>query len=155
MYKVHGVKVIDTESFLSVLCELAQEGKQVSTIVTGGSMLPFLSGGRDYVYLVKPKRNLRKGDVVLFRRTNGDFVLHRIKKIKDDGVYLIGDRQYDTEGPVKTDQILALAIGAKRKGRDISQKSLVWLFYSRVWINTVRIRPFLFRMIGLFHRKSG
>lgn len=147
------VRVIDTESFLSVLCELAQEGRTVSTVVSGGSMLPFLSGNRDVVYLEKPKRKLRKGDVVLFRRTNGDFVLHRIKKIKSEGYYLIGDRQYDVEGPVKREQISAIMTGAKRKGKEITSRSPVWLFYSKVWISLVFLRPFAFRLVGFMHRK--
>ncbi len=152
MYKESLVKVIDTESFLSVLCELAQEGNKVSTVVTGGSMLPFLTSGRDYVYLEKPRRNLRKGDVVLFRRESGAFVLHRIKRIKGENFYLIGDRQYELEGPVKREQILAVATGAKRKGREITTKSPVWLFYSKIWINSVFLRPLVFRFIGFLHK---
>ncbi|MBE6733801.1 MAG: hypothetical protein E7563_00460 [Ruminococcaceae bacterium] len=125
------VRVIDTESFLSVLCELAQEGRTVSTVVSGGSMLPFLSGNRDVVYLEKPKRKLRKGDVVLFRRTNGDFVLHRIKKIKNEDFYLIGDRQYAVEGPVKREQISAIMTGAKRKGKEIQAEVPCGFFTAR------------------------
>ena len=147
------VKVIDTESFLSVLCELAEEGRTVSTVVSGGSMLPFLSGNRDTVYLEKPMRKLRKGDVVLFRRTNGDYVLHRIKRIKNGDFYLIGDRQYATEGPVKSEQICALMTGAKRKGKEITSKSPVWFFYSRVWINLVFLRPLAFGIVSIIHRK--
>ena len=147
------VKVIDTESFLSVLCDLAQEGRTVSTVVSGGSMLPFLSGNRDYVYLEAPKRKLRKGDIVLFRRANGDFVLHRIKKIKNNDFYLLGDRQYGVEGPVKREQISALAVGARRKGKEITEKSPVWIFYSKVWINLVFLRPFAFRVVSFLHRK--
>ncbi len=148
------MKVIDTEGFLSVLCELAQEGNKVSTVVSGGSMLPFLSGGRDYVYLEKPASNLRKGDVVLFMRDNGAFVLHRIKRIKGDDFYLIGDRQYEVEGPVRREQILALATGAKRKGKNITTKSPVWLFYSKIWINGVFLRPLVFRFIGFLHKNK-
>ncbi len=147
------MKVIDTESFLSVLCELTQEGKRVCTVVSGGSMLPFLSGGRDSVYLEKPAEKLRKGDVVLFRRDNGDYVLHRIKAIKDGSFYLVGDRQYAVEGPVKAEQIQAVAVGAKRRGRELTQKSPVWIFYSKIWINMVCLRPFLFSVADFFRKK--
>lgn len=116
-------------------------------------MLPFLSGGRDSVYLEKPCRSLRKGDVVLFRRENGDFVLHRIKRIKDGDCYLIGDRQYEVEGPVRTEQIMALAVGAKRKGKELTVKSPVWLFYSKIWINMIFLRPFVFKVMGKLRRK--
>ncbi|MBQ7999732.1 MAG: S24/S26 family peptidase [Ruminococcus sp.] len=148
------MRVMDTDSFLTVLCELAREGKRVCTVVSGGSMLPFLSAGRDYVYLEKPEGKLRKGDLVLFRRTNGEFVLHRIKRIKGDEFYLIGDRQYIVEGPVRGEQILAVAVGAKRKGKELTTKSPLWVFYSKVWINTVFLRPFLFRLIGVLHKNK-
>lgn len=147
------MKTIDTKSYLSVLCELAEKGNRVSTVVTGGSMVPFLASNRDYVCLEKPKSKLRKGDVVLFKRQNGDFVLHRIRYIRGCEYYLVGDRQTETEGPVKREQILAIATGARRKGKWISQKSLVWNFYSRVWLYTVRLRPVIFKFAGSFRRK--
>lgn len=149
------VKVIDTESFLQVLCDLTDEGRTVSVVVSGGSMLPFLSGNRDSVYLEKPAGKLRKGDIVLFRRTNGDFVLHRIKSIKKDDFYLIGDRQYGVEGPVKLQQIAAVAVGARRKGKEITPRHPVWIFYSKVWINLVFLRPVLFRVAGVLRRKHN
>jgi len=33
------------------------------------------------VFLEVPKKPLKAGDIVLFSRENGDYVLHRIKKI--------------------------------------------------------------------------
>ncbi len=116
-------------------------------------MLPFLSGGRDFVYLEKPVKKLRKGDIVLFKRANGDFVLHRIKAIKKDGFYLVGDRQYAVEGPLKEEQIFAVAQGAKRKGKELSKKSPLWLFYSKIWINLVSLRPFIFSLTDFLHKK--
>lgn len=117
-------------------------------------MLPFLSADRDYVYLEKPAKKLKKGDLVLFRRTNGDFVLHRIKRIKGDEFYLIGDRQYIVEGPVRCEQILAVAVGVKRKSKELTTKSPLWIFYSKIWINMVFLRPFLFKFIGLLHKNK-
>jgi phage repressor protein C with HTH and peptisase S24 domain len=47
---------------------------------TGSSMEPFLKGGRDRVTLVPPgARPVRRGDVVLFQRDCGAFVLHRVR----------------------------------------------------------------------------
>ena len=135
------MKTIDTKSYLDALCEIANQGNCVSTVVAGASMTPFLSGGRDFVYLESPSRKLRKGDIVLFLRDDGRYVLHRIRYIRKDGYYMVGDRQTVTEGPVTPSQIKALVTGAKRKGKELSPKSPLWLFFSKVWIRIVPLRP--------------
>ena len=82
------MKTIDTKNYLDALCELVSEGKIVSTVISGGSMLPFLSPQRDYAFLERISRKLRRGDIVLYKRPNGDYVLHRIRKIKDEEFFL-------------------------------------------------------------------
>ena len=116
-------------------------------------MTPFLSSGRDFVYLEAPLRKLKKGDIVLYLRTDGDYVLHRIRYIKGDGYYMIGDRQTVTEGPVNITQIKALVTGVKRKGKQLSPKSPMWLFFSKVWIRMVPLRPAVLSV--LFPRKKS
>ena len=148
------MKTIDTKSYLSSLCEIAQKGESVCTVVSGGSMVPFLSGNKDYVYLEVPKRRLRKGDIVLFTRTNGDFVLHRIKKIRKDGYYLTGDRQTVTEGPVSPEQIRLLATKVKRKGVFLTEKSLKWKFYSKIWNNLMFLRPAVFSVLSVIRKNK-
>lgn len=148
------MKIIETESFLSVLCELVEQGETVCTVVSGSSMVPFLASSRDYAYLAKPKRKLKKGDVVLFRRKNGDFVLHRIKTIKKSGYYLIGDRQYSVEGPVEQGQICAVLTGIRRKGKEISEKSFFCFFFRKIWNNTVFMRPLIFAVYAFFRKKK-
>lgn len=149
------MKTIDTKSYLSVLCEIADKGELVSTIVSGGSMVPFLSGNKDYVYLEIPKRTLKKGDIVLFVRHNGDFVLHRIKKISKDGYYLIGDRQTAVEGPVEREQIKLLVVKVKRKEKFLTEKNFRWKFYSKVWNNLVFLRPAVFYVLRLSRKKKA
>lgn len=148
------MKTIDTKGYLSAICEIAQSGEIVSTVISGGSMTPFLCSSRDTVYLRLPHRKLRKGDIVLFTRHNGDFVLHRIKKIKKDGYYMIGDRQTEKEGPVPLSQIRLLAVSAKRKGKTITEKNFIWKFYKKIWNNLVFLRPLIFSVLRILHRKS-
>lgn len=140
------MRTIDAKSYLTALCELTEKGETVSTVVSGGSMIPFLAGNRDFVCLEKPRRELRVGDIVLFRRLNGDFILHRIRYIRDDGYYLIGDRQTVTEGPVNSEQILALVTRVRRKDRWLTPKSIRWNFYSRVWLRMIPLRSAVFRI---------
>ena len=43
------MKQVDTREYIGVLRELTEEGRQVSLIITGNSMAPFLIHGRDTV----------------------------------------------------------------------------------------------------------
>ncbi|MBR3971303.1 MAG: S24/S26 family peptidase [Ruminococcus sp.] len=148
------MKNIDTKSYLDALCKIAKEGKTVSTIVTGSSMTPFLGSNRDFVYMKAPDKPLKKGDIVLVQRKNGDYVLHRIKRIKKEGIYLLGDRQYKAEGPVSYEQIRCIVTSIKRKDKLITPKALVWKFYQRIWINTVFLRPVVFKLLSLCRHKN-
>ena len=83
----------------------------------GTSMLPLIVEGKDSVVLAKPSL-LCVGDVVLYKRQNGQFVLHRIIKIKGDNLFICGDNQTDIEkGITKSDviaKVIAVFIGETR-----------------------------------------
>lgn len=148
------MKTIDTKSYLDTLCELASKGETVSTVVSGSSMTPFLSANRDCVFLKVPEKPLKIGDIVLFTRENGDYVLHRIRKIKNNNYYLVGDRQTALEGPVPLERIHCVVTAVKRKGRLISKKNPLWFFYSKIWIRLCFLRPVFFKAIKPFIKKQ-
>ena len=100
-------RVVDTNEYVSVLRELAEEGRVVSMLIAGSSMSPFLCHNRDYIYFTKPDRELRRGDMVFYQRDTGQYVMHRIYKRKKDGYYMVGDAQTQIEGPLRRDQIFA------------------------------------------------
>ena len=137
------VRTIDTATYLTVLRELVEDGNSVSLIVSGRSMSPFLEHERDTVYFEAPKRNLRKGDIVFYQRRNGQYVMHRIYKVKGDDYYIVGDAQRVLEGPVQRDQIFAIVTQIKRNGRMLTPSNLTWKFYERVWINLLPYRGLL------------
>ena len=112
-------RVVDTREYLDVLRGLTEEGKEVSLLISGSSMAPFLIHARDYVYFRKPDRELKKGDIVFFQRDSGQYVMHRICRVKEDGYYLVGDGQTQVEGPIRRDQIFGLIYCVRRKGRKI------------------------------------
>lgn len=51
-------------------------------------MYPMLRNGEDVVVLKKPEGRLKYLDVALYRRSNGDFVLHRVVGFDKDGKYI-------------------------------------------------------------------
>lgn len=82
--------IIPNNELFDEVCSLLEEGKRVSILAKGNSMLPFIRGGRDSVLLENAPENIQRGDIVLFK-TEGHYVLHRIICIDGDRVTLMGD----------------------------------------------------------------
>ena len=143
------MKTVDTKEYLDEVRSLLHQGQTSLPVpVAGISMGPFLHEG-DMVYLDLPARPLRKGDIVLFTRPNGRYILHRIVTCCPDGSYLIlGDNQTLPE-PVAQEQIRAIVTSAVRKGKLITPKSLLWRFFAHPWRWLAPCR----RLIGKIHAK--
>lgn len=137
------MRTIDTREYISALRELTEQGKEVSLLISGNSMSPFMVHQRDTICFKKPDRELRKGDMVFYQRMNGQFIMHRIWKVKEDGFYIVGDAQQEIEGPVAREQIFAVITKVKRKGKWIGPGNFWWEFFEHVWINVVPIRRYL------------
>lgn len=84
--------------------------------VNGTSMQPLLKT-LDSVEIEK-FNELKVGDIVLFRRLNGSFVLHRIIKMHDDLYDIVGDHQTKIEKDIKKEQIIAKVISYSKKGKE-------------------------------------
>ena len=79
----------------------------------GTSMLPMLRQGIDSVSIVSPKlREPKVGEVILYRRKNGAFVLHRAIGREKDGSFICrGDNQGIPERGVAQDSIIGVLEG--------------------------------------------
>lgn len=147
------MKVVDTNQYVSVLKELTEQGKEVSLLISGNSMSPFLVHQRDYICFKTPDRKLKKGDMVFYQRENGQYVMHRIYKIRQDGFYIVGDAQMEVEGPIKETQIFAIITKVKRKGKWIGPGNFLWEFFEHVWIRLIPARWILRRIYGELSEK--
>lgn len=146
------MRKVDTNEYISVLRELTEEGKEVSLLIAGSSMSPFLIHERDYICFKKPERELRKGDMVFYQRKTGQFVMHRIWKVKSEGFYIVGDAQTEIEGPVEREQIFAIVTRVKRKDKWIKTGDFWWEFFEKVWINLVPVRRVLVWAYGIVYK---
>lgn len=148
-------RVVDTGEYVSVLRELAEEGKVVSLLVSGNSMSPFLIHGRDYIYFTRPDRELKRGDIVFYQRMNSQYVVHRICRIRKDGYYMVGDAQTEIEGPLKREQIFARVTQIRRKGKFIHPGDFWWEFFEHVWIRIIPFRRCVVRCYSVLGRIFG
>ena len=148
------VKQVDTREYVSVLREIAEEGKVVSMLIAGSSMAPFLCHNRDYIYFTKPERELRRGDMVFYQRDSGQYVMHRIYRVKHEGYYMVGDAQTQIEGPLRRDQIFAVITQVKRDGKMIRPGDFWWEFFEHVWIRIVPARRIVTALYGMLWGKN-
>jgi hypothetical protein len=138
-----NVKALSPEELIPPLLELLKETDCVPLVISGSSMTPFLVHHRDTVYLSRIHRPLQRGDMILYRRDNGRYILHRIYRAEPDGYTLVGDAQTALEHGIRPDQILALVSAVRRKGRYLGPGSFWWLFFRHIWIRMVPIRPWI------------
>ena len=117
----------------------------------GDSMMPLLKENRDLMVLEKPPRAVRKYDAVLYKRENGQYVMHRIIGELEDGFVLCGDNRFCKEYGVKREQILALLTAVVRNGKEIRYDSFLYKLYVHLWCDLFFIRALILRII--FHIK--
>lgn len=119
-----------------------KNGFYLSTIV-GVSMWPLLRQKKDSVLIKKVNRPLRKYDVILFERTNGQLVLHRLVKIKDGKYYFCGDNQSFIERGIHDENIIGIMDGYYRKEKYHSVNEFVYKIYSVIIVLCRPIRYIL------------
>lgn len=134
------MKVLDTYEYISALRELTEAGQEVSIVIAGNSMSPFMVHERDKICFKKPDRPLKKGDMVFYQRDNGQFIMHRILRVRDGCYDIVGDAQIDIEKEIRDDQIFAIVTKVCRKGKWIGPGDLWWNFFEKIWINLVPYR---------------
>lgn len=109
-------------------------------VVSGGSMTPFLRHGQDTVYLSRLTRPPRRGDILLYQRRNGAYVLHRVCKAENGTYTMVGDAQIYREPGIRDDQIIAIVTAVRRRGKRCAPGSFWWEFYEKFWIRIVPLR---------------
>ena len=147
------IKRIDLAEYMPDIERLISEGLSVPLTVTGNSMSPFLIHMRDTVYISLPVKPFERGDIVLYRRENGQYVMHRIHHIDKYGnLYITGDAQTQIEGPVNQKCVVGEVFTVLRNGKQIGVSDKIWKFYQKVWIRIVPIRPIMKKVFKVFAR---
>lgn len=116
--------------------------------INGTSMLPLLEEGKALVDVVSiNQKQLKKGDVILYKRGNGTLVLHRIIKIESEDVFIaLGDHQFTNAEKVNTNQIIAVARGFFINGNYVDEKKLRYRIYKRIWLSSLTLRKYLLKL---------
>ena len=147
-------RFVDIREYMPVLIEILREGKDVSILVSGSSMSPFLVDKRDTVIVSPPDSEFRRGDIVFYQRSNGQYVMHRVHHVNKDGMlYIVGDGELVIEGPVEPMRVFGITKKVIRKGKLIDGKDFWWWFFEKIWIRLVPLRPMAHKLYSWIVRK--
>ncbi|MBQ2093134.1 S24/S26 family peptidase [Ruminococcus sp. JL13D9] len=107
-----------TKKFEDIINE---QGQLVYTNV-GDSMYPLIKP-RDLLVIKKVTAPLKKNDIPLYKRDSGQYVLHRIVKIKNGEYYICGDNRAFIERGITDRHIIGVLTDIVREGRTIPVNS--------------------------------
>ena len=122
------------EEYVPLINEVIESGGEFRLYPRGTSMLPVLRQGIDSVVLVSPEKKLKKRDIIFYKRQSGQFVLHRIVGISNDGTYILcGDNQTALEKGITADMIIASVTAVYRGEKRIEKQSIFRRLYEFLW----------------------
>lgn len=122
--------------------QMIAEGTDIPTKIytLGVSMFPLLRAKGDSVTIVPLQRQIKKGDVVVFLRTDGKYVAHRVCWYDEETVKTIGDNCELYDAKIQRSEVLGLVTYVQRGSKEIFVDTRFWRFYGRfmLWIRPVR-----------------
>ena len=119
--------------------EINRTGQLIYTNV-GDSMMPLLREKSDLLLIRKATGPLKKYEVPLYKRDNGQYVLHRVLKVTKDGYVICGDNRYYREYGIQDRHIIGVLDAIVRNGTTISVQDKKYRFYVHLWCDFFYVR---------------
>lgn len=160
---------VPLEQLAPIMTECLAQGQEVVLTITGHSMSPFMRHKKDQVVLIAcDPQALQPGDVPLYQRRNGSYILHRIVE-RDDGTMrtrfgvdevlpsrcdslqytMLGDAQWVEESGIEPDQIIAVATAFISRGKRWECAGDAYRNNRLRWHRLLPLRPLLVRVYHL------
>lgn len=119
-----------------IIRETLDMGKTFKISPNGVSMLPLIVQGRDSVYIKRPEGRLNKYDIAFFKRDSGEFILHRVIKVKKDSYVFCGDNQWIVEKGIKDKNIIGVVCKLECDGKTILPDDADYMDYVKKRVGT-------------------
>ena len=117
----------------SLIREVLASGGEFRLYPHGTSMLPLLRQGIDSVALRSLDRAPRKYDILFYQRTDGSYILHRVKEVTSEGLIMWGDNHTMLEYGVTDNMIIGYAARIFRGEHELDCQCLVYRVYLWLW----------------------
>lgn len=86
----------------------------------GNSMRPTIIPGRDGVSIVRLEGEAQLYDILLYKRQDGSFVLHRVAAVEKDGTFtMCGDYQVILERGIRREDVVGVVTAIHRPQGDL------------------------------------
>ena len=134
--------------------EIERTGKLVYTNV-GDSMMPLIKQGRDLLIIEKPDGRLKRYDIPLYKRDSGQYVLHRVLKVRENDYVICGDNRYCKEYGITDRHIIGVLTSVVRDGKELDFGSFGYRLYVFLWCGLFPARAFILRIKHYAKRITG
>lgn len=132
--------------------EIKKSGRIIYTNV-GDSMMPYIKQGRDVLVISEVNGRLNKYDVPLYKRDSGQYVLHRILKVRENDYVICGDNRWNKEYGITDRHIIGILTGVIRDGQEIPVTSRKYRIYVHLWCDLFPVRAFILRVCQFLKRR--
>ncbi len=129
---------------------IAERGELIYTNV-GDSMYPLIKP-RDLLVIKKPELPLKRLDIPLYKRDNGQYVLHRIIKVRKEDYLICGDNRVYAESGITDKHIIGVLTDIIRNEKTISVYTPSKRIYAHLYSDFMPIKRLLFRCAHVFKR---
>ena len=130
---------------------LESEGRLIYSNV-GDSMLPMIRQGRDLLVIERTSGRLKQYDVPLYRRDTGQYVLHRVLKVRERDYVLCGDNRWGRETGITDRHVLGVLTAIIREGKTLSVTDRRYRIYVHLWCDLFPLRAVLLKGIHALKR---
>jgi len=89
----------------------------------------------------------------LYRRDSGQYVLHRILKVRENDYVICGDNRWHKEYGISDRHIIGVLTGIVRNGKTIPVTDKKYQLYVHLWCDFFPIRAFVIRARGFIKRR--
>ena len=131
--------------------QLVKTGKLIYTNV-GDSMMPLIKQGRDLIVIEPVHGRLKKYDVPLYKRDSGQYVLHRILKVRPDDYVICGDNRWIKEYGIQDRHIIGILTAVIRDGKEIKVTDMKYKLYVHLWCDFFPIRAVITHVVDKLKR---
>lgn len=124
--------------------QLAKNGKLIYTN-KGDSMMPLIKQDRDLLIIEPVHGRLKKYDVPLYKRDSGQYVLHRILKVRKNDYVICGDNRWVKEYGIRDRHIIGVLTAVVRNGKEISVNDWKYKLYVHLWCDFFPVRELVLK----------
>lgn len=133
---------------ITAYADALRDTEVISFVPCGNSMWPIIKNGKHTVIVQAKKDRLVEGDVALYIRDDGEYVLHRVSKVEEDGYIMRGDSQNYFE-KVKEDAVIGVLTGLYYGKRYVDVNDAYYLkkvdkWFKRKLLRKIRLKFFYF-----------